>query len=464
MSLTPISKVNHVASRLGVLVGERLLSINGTPILDVLDYKFHSYDASLALELQDPEGKKRQVLVEKEEGEDLGLEFETYLMDKARSCANDCLFCFVDQMPEGMRDSLYFKDDDARLSFLTGNYITMTNLSPRERKRIVDLRISPINISVHATDPTVRQEMLKHPKAGECLAVMEEFAKGNITMNAQVVACPSINDGAILQKTLEDLSQLHPQVNSISVVPVGITKYREHLPNLSPYTKETASEVLSIVEEFAAKHKEEKGTSLVWCSDEFYLKAQRDLPEEDYYEEFTQLDNGVGMLRMFSCEFLRGLKLMEGEELKGADFVIATGVAAAPMLTELVEIAKKTSENAGYDFKGKVIAIENDFFGHTINVAGLVTGRDLIAKLKGEPLAPQLLLSESMLRHGEQVFLDDITLKQVEEALNVTVIPVPQDGYDLVDAIYNVFTPAPREENPITVPISQEAYLYNPSK
>lgn len=461
MSLAPIIGIvpQSPMAAFEIALGDCLIAINGKPIIDVLDYKFYSYDKKLSLRFQKKTGEEYEYTLEKEEGLDLGLEFETYLMDKARSCANQCIFCFVDQMPKGMRSSLYFKDDDARLSFLTGNYITLTNLSQREIQRIIDVRISPINVSVHTTNPELRTRMLKHPKAGDCLATMQRLAEGKITMNCQIVACPTYNDGEELQRTLEDLSKLYPQVHSISVVPIGITKYRDDLPYMESYHQNSASEVLDLVEAFGKQQQERYGTTFVWCSDEFYLQAKRELPEEEYYEEFTQLDNGVGMLRMLQCEFGRGLALMEGEEFDTSDFTIATGTAAAPMLATLLQIAQEKSQQEGYHWNARVIPIENDFFGHAVNVAGLVTGQDLCKQLQGRTVGTRLLLPESMLRHGEDVFLDDVTISQVEAALSVTIIPVPQDGYDLVDAMFDVFTPAPRHS---AKPQEEDAYRYNP--
>ena len=440
MSLTKIQSVDphSPARRAGVRPGEILTHINGRPIADVLDYKFYSYDPRLELTLAEEDGRTRTVRVRKDEGEELGLNFETYLMDRARSCANRCIFCFVDQMPPGMRETLYFKDDDARLSFLMGNYITLTNLSRREIDRICELRISPINISVHATDPALREAMLKNPRAGECLAVMERLAQAVIEMNCQVVACPGINDGPALDRTLLDLADMAPAVNSISVVPVGVTKYREGLYPLRPYTQEEAAALIDQVEAFAAAHKAQHGTSLVWCSDEFYLLAGRPLPQEDYYEEFTQLDNGVGMLRLLRQEFCRGLNLMEPEEMEGTTpFSIATGVSAAPFLTELIGLAREKCGN----IEGTVHPIRNDFFGETITVAGLVTGGDLIAQLRGKPLGERLLIPQNMLRHGERVFLDDVSLDDVERELGVPVTPVAQDGYELLDAMCGLEVP-----------------------
>jgi len=458
MSMTAIRAVEpgSPAAKAGIRVGETLTHINGKPIVDVLDYKFYSYDTNLELTLRGADNAFRTVKVRKYEGQDLGLEFETYLMDRARSCANNCIFCFVDQMPPGMRKSLYFKDDDARLSFLMGNYLTLTNLSAREVQRIIDLRISPINVSVHTTDPELRVEMLKNPRAGESIDIMRRFAEHNITMNCQIVSCPGINDGPALDRTLHDLARMFPAVNSISVVPVGVTRYREGLYPLRPYTGEEAAALIDQVESFAQGHLDRQGTRLVWCSDEFYLLAGRELPEEAYFEEFTQLDNGVGMLRLLSEEFRRGLDLMEPEEMEGTTpFTIATGVSAAPFLEKLVTMAKEKCP----EVDGAVRAIRNDFFGHTITVAGLVTGCDLIAQLKGNVHGKRLLIPANMLRAGERVFLDDVSLDDVERELDVTVVPVAQDGYELLDAVCGIES--------FQVPCGpvipeDEFYVYNP--
>ena len=434
MSMTVIQSVDRhsPAERAGVRPGETLTPVDDHPIVDVLDYKFYTYDPRLVLTLRDADGKTRTVRVKKREGEDMGLNFETYLMDRARSCANNCIFCFVDQMPPGMRKSLYFKDDDARLSFLMGNYLTLTNLSEREIQRIIDLRISPINISVHTTDPALRVEMLKNKRAGEAIDTMRRLAEHNITMNCQIVSCPGINDGAALDRTLADLGAMAPAVKSISVVPVGVTKYRDGLYPLRPYTGEEAAALIDQVEAFAQRHLQEKGTRLVWCSDEFYLLAGRELPTEDYFEEFTQLDNGVGMLRLLTGEFERALKLMEPEELAQATpFSIATGVSAGPFLAQLVDMARKKCDK----IRGYVYPIRNRFFGETITVAGLVTGGDLIEQLRGQPLGERLLIPSNMLRAGERVFLDDVTVDDVERELGVPVVAVGQDGYELLDAI-----------------------------
>ncbi|MEG0765161.1 MAG: DUF512 domain-containing protein [Pseudoflavonifractor sp.] len=433
MSMTVIASVDagSPAAKAGVRVGETLTHVDGHPIVDVLDYKFYTYDTRLVLTLLEKNGASRILKVKKRDGEDLGLNFETYLMDNPRSCANHCIFCFVDQLPKGMRESLYFKDDDARLSFLMGNYITLTNLSPRELQRIEDLRISPLNISVHTTNPALRAEMLGHRKGGDCMEQLRRFAKAGVTMNCQIVACPGINDGPELQRTMEDLAGLYPQMNSVSIVPVGLTKHREGLCDLAPYSPELAAEVIDLVEAYGKRCMEQHESSIFWCSDEFYLKAGREIPADAYFEDYTQLENGVGMLRLLLTEFASGLADTEPRATL-APFSIATGCAAAPFLRQIVDSAAAKC----HTMEGHVYPIVNRFFGETIDVAGLVTGRDLIDQLRGKPLGQRLLIPVNMLRHGEDVFLDDVTRAQVEEALGLPVVPVNQDGFELCDAIF----------------------------
>ena len=336
-----------------------------------------------------------------------------------------------------------------------GNYITLTNLSEREQQRIMDLHISPINVSVHATDPVLRTEMLKNRNAGKCLDQMKRFAQAGITMNCQIVSCPGINDGPALERTLTDLAGLYPQVNSISVVPVGLTKFREGLCHLDGYTAETAAAVLDQVEAFARVCMDKLGTSLVWCSDEFYLKAGRPLPEDEYYEEYTQLENGVGMLRLLEVEFRGAMFALEGDETP-PPFSVATGVSAAPHIAALLEKLRARCPGV----RGAVYPVVNHFFGETINVAGLVTGRDLIDQLKGKELGERLLIPANMLRSGEQVFLDDVTVAQAEEALGVSVVPVEQDGGVLLDAMLGLDGPEP-QPGP-TLGGGEEFYCYNP--
>lgn len=434
MSMTVIQSVDvrSPAQRAKVKAGDKLLQVNGHPILDVLDYKFYTYDSTLTLLLEGTDGKKRTVKVRKQEGEELGLNFETYLMDKARCCANRCIFCFVDQLPKGMRDTLYFKDDDARLSFLMGNYITMTNLSQRELDRIAELRISPINISVHATEPELRSKLLGNRNGGRLMEIMKRFAAAHIIMNCQVVACPDINDGEHLQRTMEDLAALYPNVKSVSVVPVGLTCHREGLYPLQPYDAVRAAAVLDQVEAFAEDCLRKHGSRIFWCSDEFYLRAERPIPDDAYFEDYTQLENGVGMLRLLRTEFDSALRLADPVE-SVRPYTIACGVDAAAWMQEIVDSAAEKCHT-----KGNVHPIVNHFLGETITVSGLVTGGDLIAQLRGCDLGERLLIPVNMLRHGEDVFLDDVTLADVERELKVEVIPVNQDGFDVCDAIFEI--------------------------
>ena len=410
-------------------VGDELLSINGNPIIDVLDYKFFAYDPELAVVLRSPDGTEREHRVRKSEGGDLGLDFETYLMDKPRSCANNCVFCFIDQLPKGMRPTMYFKDDDARLSFLLGNYITLTNLSPREADRIIALHISPINVSVHTTDPELRCAMLRNPNAGKSIELMRRFAEAGIVMNCQIVCCPGLNDGAALDRTMRELAEMYPGVHSVSVVPVGLTKFRENLYPLTPFTKEHAAETLDQVTAFGDECVKRFGTRLFFCGDELYLKAERELPPDEFYEEYSQLENGVGMLRLMETEFLSALKLSDGCD--GVPFSIATGVSAAPLFEKLIEMAKEKYPA----LDGRVYAIENNFFGKSINVTGLITGSDLIFQLKGKQLGERLFIAQSMLRREEMDFLDDVKLEEASQALRVPIYPVEQDGFALWDAI-----------------------------
>ncbi len=412
-----------------VRVGESVIAINGNKIIDVLDYKFFSYDADITVTVRSEDGKEREIRVRKPEGMDLGLEFESYLMDKPRSCANKCVFCFIDQLPPGMRKTMYFKDDDARLSFLLGNYITLTNLSKREIERIIALRISPINVSVHTTNKALRCMMLNNPRAGETIDVMRSFAENGITMNCQIVCCRGLNDGDELLRTMRDLEEMYPGVHSVSVVPFGMTDYREGLYPIEPFTKESAAAVLDAVESFSEKCLEKHGTRIFFCGDELYLKAGRELPDEEFYEEYTQLENGVGMLRLMETEFMSALKL--SDEPDGVPFSVATGAAAYPLMKKLVCTAE-----AKYDIlKGNVYQIDNDFFGRNVTVAGLITGRDLINQLKGKELGERLFISHDMLRRDEMDFLDGVTLEEASRALGVPIYPTECDGFALWDAM-----------------------------
>ena len=433
-------------------VGDAVIAINGNKIIDVLDYKFFAYDSRLKVLLRRPDGSEYEVAVRKSEGGDLGLEFESYLMDTPRSCANNCVFCFIDQLPKGMRRTMYFKDDDARLSFLLGNYITLTNLSKREIERIIALHISPINVSVHTTNPALRCKMLQNPRAGESIETMRRFAAAGIVMNCQIVSCPGLNDGEELLRSMRDLEEMYPGVHSVSIVPVGLTRFREGLYPLTPYTKELAAETIDMVTAFGDECLKRHGTRIFFCGDELYIKAERELPPDEFYEEHTQLENGVGMIRLLETEFRSALMLSDKPD--GLPFSIATGVSAAPYFEKLLGMAK---EKYG-TIKGQVYAIENDFFGRSINVTGLITGQDLIRQLKGRELGERLLISQNMLRREEMDFLDDVTLEQASKELGVPIYPIEQDGFALWDAMAGEL---PEIRLPVRAEPTEEYYKYN---
>ena len=436
-----------------VHIGDTLLAINGNRVHDVLDYKFFGYDPEVSVTVRTPEGVEHTVHVAKAEGQDLGLEFETYLMDKPRSCANNCVFCFIDQLPGGMRRTMYFKDDDARLSFLLGNYITMTNLSDREIQRICDLHISPINVSVHTTNPELRVKMLRNRNAGKCIDIMRRFADGGIKMNCQIVCCPGLNDGDELLRTMRELADMYPAVHSVSIVPVGLTKFREGLFELRPFTPEHSSETIDMVTAFGDECLKKFGTRLFFCSDEMYICANRELPDDEFYEEHTQLENGVGMIRLLEAEFKSALSLSEKPD--GVPFSIACGTSVAPFFEKLVCTAHEKYDN----IDGRVYAIKNDFFGHSINVTGLITGGDLINQLKGKDLGERLFISQNMLRREEMDFLDDVLLEEASAALGVPIYPIEQDGFALWDAISG--DALPELKIPVRNGEKEQFYKYN---
>ncbi len=418
-----------IAEKKRLRPGDLLISINGNPINDLLDLDFYAAEPRLTLELE-REGRRRTVRVRKEQYADLGLEFETYLIDQERSCRNGCIFCFVDQMPPGMRESLYFKDDDARLSFLFGNYITLTNLSEQELDRIIRMHISPINVSVHTTNPALRVRMMRNRFAGEALGQMKRLAQAGIRLNCQLVLCPGVNDGPELTRSLEDLGALWPSVQSVACVPVGLTRYREGLCPLRPYDKAAAGETIDRIERFSEAFLEAHGTRLAYPSDELFLKAERPLPEEEYYEDFSQLENGVGVVPLLMEEFRAALAdLPESGQARRVS--LATGTAAAPFLRQLVKELQTKRKN----LECTVIPVENRFFGESINVAGLVTGRDLLAALEGLDLGEALLLPSVMLRHEQDRFLDDVTLEELRQKAGVPVEICEIDGAQLLAAL-----------------------------
>ena len=419
------------AARAGIRTGETLLAIGGNEIVDVLDYRFYMMERVLKVRLVDEKGTEREVTVRKGEYDDLGLQFDTYLMDKQRSCRNKCVFCFIDQMPPGMRETLYFKDDDARMSFLYGNYITLTNLSEHDIERTIRMKISPINISVHTTNPELRCKMMNNRFAGEALSIMKRFADAGISLNAQLVLCPGLNDGEELRRSLKDLSELVPSLQTVSCVPVGLTKYRDGLYPLRPFTKEEAAATIDLIDSFGDEQEKLTGDRLFYASDEFYIEAERPIPPASFYGDFNQLENGVGLLALQKQQFAEAMEDFDADD-EVRELSIATGEAAAPFLQALVDEAAKKWHN----LKCRVIAVHNDFFGEHITVAGLVTGKDLIAQLKGQDLGKVLLIPDVMLKFHDDVFLDDVSLQEAEEALGVPICTTQSDdGWALLESI-----------------------------
>ena len=419
-----------IAEELEIEAGDVLVSINEQPIKDVFDYRYLSEDEEIVLLIRKPDGEEWELEIEKDAYEDLGLVFEDGLMDEYRSCRNKCIFCFIDQMPPGMRDTLYFKDDDARLSFLQGNYITLTNLSGEDMERILFYKLSPINISVHTTNPELRCKMLNNRFAGEALEKLKRFYDAGLEMNGQIVLCKGYNDGEELERTIHDLTAYLPLMQSVSVVPMGMTKFREGLAQVEPFTKEDAVEVIGIIKKWQDIIQKHYGTRMIHASDEWYLLAGLPLPAEEDYEGYPQLENGVGMLRLLDTEVEEYLAECKADD-RVRKLTIVTGKLAAPSLKEQVAKIQKKYPN----ISAEVVAIRNDFFGEQITVAGLVTGQDIIAQLKDKDLGDVLLLPEVMLRSGEEVFLDDLTVSDVEKALQTRVSIVKSEGEAFVRAV-----------------------------
>ncbi|MBR2455419.1 MAG: DUF512 domain-containing protein [Clostridia bacterium] len=428
-------KKNSICELKGIKAEDELLKINGNDILDVLDYDFYMTEQNLTLTFKCIDGKFKVI---KTKSADCGLEFETYLMDKQQHCKNKCIFCFIDQLPKGLRESLYFKDDDSRLSFLFGNYITLTNISEHEIERIIKMHISPVNISVHTMNPELRVQMMKNKNAGESLKIIKRLADAGITMNTQLVLCPGINDGDELRYSIEQLSALYPSIQSIAAVPVGLTKFRDGLPKLEPYNKQTAGEVIDIIGEYSAKFRKEFGVGLCYPADEFFIKAERDLPNADYYDDYPQLDNGVGLVRSFYDDFLDELDYIS-EKSTNRKVTLATGADFYPYLCDL---CKKAEEKYGVEIG--VQKIINNFFGETITVSGLITGIDLYEQLKSIGLGECLLLPSSMIsdytNHTENKnkFLDDMTVEELESKLNVKIVLTNGGGGQLLRDILGV--------------------------
>lgn len=423
-----------IAEELEITPGDRLIEVNQQRIADIFDYQYYIEDEYVELLIEKPHGEQWLLEVDKDEDEDIGIVFDSGLMDEYRTCHNQCIFCFIDQMPKGMRETLYFKDDDSRLSFLQGNYVTLTNMSDYDLDRIIRYRLSPINISFQTMNPSLRCKMLNNRFAGEALKKVDRLFEAGITMNGQIVLCKGVNDGEELTFSIQEMQKYIPCLESVSVVPVGLSKYREGLYPLEPFTKEDAKEVLKIIHGFQAKFFKYHGMHFIHASDEWYILAQEELPAEENYDGYLQLENGVGMLRLLINEFKAALeeavKLKE-QFHKRNTVSLATGRLAYPYLKEMAAQMMK-------EFPGLIIqvfAIRNDFFGEMITVSGLLTGQDIVRQLKGKDLGERLLLPINVLRSGEEVFLDDMTLEELEKALQVKADIVKSSGYDLVRTI-----------------------------
>ena len=430
-----------IAEELELEAGDRLLTINGNEVEDIFDYEYYVDSESMVMEIEKADGELWELEIENDY-EDLGINFENGLMSDYKSCSNKCIFCFIDQMPPGMRETLYFKDDDSRLSFLQGNYVTLTNMKEHDIQRIIDFKLAPINISVHTTNPKLRCEMLHNRFAGRALENIDRLYQADIPMNGQIVLCPEVNDGEELDRTIGDLAKYIPCMQSLSVVPVGLTKYRDGLFPMKPFDRKRAEDALEIIERWQKKIYAEHGIHFVQASDEFYILAERPMPEEERYDGYIQLENGVGMLRLLDTEVTEALEELKKEQNKknhhkaveaveAEELSIATGKLAYPYLKKQIEKIMK-------DFPQKkvhIYEIRNDFFGPMITVAGLITGQDLKAQLTGQKLGQRLLLPACMFRSGEEVFLDDVTRTELQNALQVPVNIVKSSGQDLVDAI-----------------------------
>lgn len=421
-----------IAEEMEIEPGDVLVSVNGQEPEDIFDYRYLMNEEEVLVVIRKPDGEEWELEIEKEYEDDLGMEFENGLMDDYRSCRNKCMFCFIDQLPKGMRDTLYFKDDDSRLSFLQGNYLTLTNMSEHDLEKIIYYKLSPINISFQATNPELRCKMLHNRFAGDVMDKVRRLKEAGIMMNGQIVLCRGVNDGEELDRSIRDLVTLMPELQSVSVVPVGLTRYRDGLYPLEPFTKEDACKVLDLIHSWQEKLLKEYGTHFIHAGDEWYILAERPMPEETTYDGYLQLENGVGMVRLLKEEVDAYLKKLPGDDRKRR-VTIATGELAAPYLREHVVSIRGKYPNV----EVQVITVKNEFFGGKITVAGLLTGQDLVKQLKGKDLGEELLLSINMLKSDEPIFLDDMTVEQLQTALQIKVSIVESSGNDFVNCILN---------------------------
>ncbi|MFP4697521.1 MAG: DUF512 domain-containing protein [Eubacteriales bacterium] len=422
---------NSIAEEVGIEPGDILININGEKIKDALDFYYFTTEHYLELEVKKKNGEDWIIEIEKEEDEPLGIEFSSTLMDEYKSCTNKCIFCFVDQLPKGMRETLYFKDDDSRLSFLQGNYITLTNMKEEDIKRIIKYRLSPINISVHTTNPDLRIKMLNNRFAGNIINYIKMFYKAGIIMNGQIVLCKGINDGKELFDSIKKLSEFIPYMQSVSVVPVGLSRHREGLHPLEPFTKEDAKDVLEIIHYWQDKLYKEDRTHFIHAGDEFYLLAESKIPNEDKYDEYLQLENGVGMLRVFTNDFEEEYERLKIDYTIDKECAIVTGFLAYHIINSFVKRLKSKYPN----LKVHIYPIKNKFFGERITVSGLLTGKDIINQLKNQRLGQELLLPSNLLKNDEQILLDDVTVTDIEKALQVKVTIVQSIGKDFIQSI-----------------------------
>ena len=423
-----------IAEDAGIEKGDKILSINNEIINDIFDYRFLITNEELIIKIEKNDSQVWEIEIEKDEYEDLGIEFESLMIDEAKSCRNKCIFCFIDQLPEGMRDTLYFKDDDSRLSFFMGNYVTLTNMSYNDIDRIIKYRMSPINVSVHSTNPELRTFMLGNRFAGDVMEKIQRLVDGGISVNCQIVLCRGINDGNELERSIEELAAFYPSVSSISVVPVGITRFREKLYELKPFDKDTSLTVIRQVEEYQKEYLDKYGSRIVYLADEFYIMAAIPIPGYEAYEDFPQIENGVGLIAMFKAEFEEYVQDIEFKLTNKRNVSIATGVSSYAFITEMAQELEKRF----FGLNVSVYKIKNNFFGENVTVSGLLTGNDLVQQLSGRELGDELMLPKSMFKAGEEVFLDDYTLVMLENELKVKVTVVENSGKDFVEKILGI--------------------------
>lgn len=424
---------DSIAEEIGLEIGDILLSVDGNPIKDIIDYKYLISDNYIIVNIEKPDGEIWEIEIEKEFDEDLGIIFANSLIDKAKSCKNKCIFCFIDQLPENMRETLYFKDDDSRLSFLQGNFITLTNMSDEEIDRIIEYRLSPINVSVHTTNPELRIEMLNNKNAGKVYDILKRFHQVGLIVNCQIVLVPDVNDGEELDRTLRDLSALHPTVKSVAVVPIGITKFRDNLKKVESFDKERSDVFLNYIEKKQDDYLSSLGTRFVFASDEFYSLTGRELPSTEEYEGFPQLENGVGLMKSLEDEIQEELDKIKDNPIIKKKILIATGTLAKDFMERIANaISSRFS-----DLELNVVAITNDFFGDTITVSGLITGQDLIYQLDKYKEIDKIIIPRSMMKSDEEIFLDNISIEEVREKLDVDVIISKVNGKDLINTIIN---------------------------